>query len=493
MADRTVGSQAGSQVGSQHVVRILGDWRSGGGTAYTALASAVRMLILDGRLPLHVRLPAERPLAVALGVSRTTVTTAYEQLRAEGYLRSRQGSGSWTALPADRRRTSEQAPWAPADPAEPAGGRLIDLAQATVPAPEGALPQAVEAAVAELPRYLPTHGYDPVGLPELRDVVARRYSARGLPTTPDDILVTNGAQHAFTLILGLLTGPGDRVLVEHPTYPNALDAVRKTGRRLVPVGMDAGGWDLEAMRAAMRQAAPRVAYLIPDFHNPTGLCLRDGGRAVLAELGRTTGTPLVVDETLAELWLDDAPPPPVAAHDRAGAVLTVGSVSKTFWGGLRIGWIRAEPETRRRLAALRATLDMGTPLLEQLISARLLAGAEAVLGPRRAELRRRRDVFVAALRRALPDWRVDPPDGGLSLWVELPAPVSTALVFAAEARGVRLVAGPRFGLDGAFERFLRLPYTQPEPVLLEAVVRLADAYAAAVAGPAERSAAVPVT
>jgi DNA-binding transcriptional MocR family regulator len=466
MTERTV---TGSQLG-----RILGDWHSTG-PAYAALAASVRMLVLDGRLPLQTRLPAERQLAEALRVSRTTVTAAYEALREEGYLRSRRGAGSWTSLPADRRRTAAAAPWAPADPAGPP---LIDLAQATLPAPEGALHRAVAAAVEELPRHLPTHGYDLLGLPELREAVADRYTARGLPTAADEILVTNGAQHAFTLILRLLSGPGDRVLVEHPTYPTALDAVRRIGGRLIPVALEASGWDLEMMHAALRQSAPRLAYLIPDFHNPTGLCMPDEVRRAIVELGRSTGTPLVVDETLAELWMGAEPPAPVASHDRSGLVLTVGSTSKTFWGGLRIGWVRAEREVLRRLAELRGTLDMASPVLEQLVSVRLLRDADAVLEDRRAELVRRRDALMGALGHALPGCRVNRPAGGLSLWVELDAPVSTALVFAAEAHGLRLVAGPRFGVDRAFERYLRLPYTQPEPVLLDAVDRLAAAYRA---------------
>jgi DNA-binding transcriptional MocR family regulator len=472
------------------IARLLGDWRAPG-PAYAALAAALRMLVLDGRLPLRARLPAERQLAAALRVSRTTVTAAYEQLRAEGYLHSRQGSGSWTALPADRHRAPAAAPWAPADPL---GAPLLDLAQATLPAPEGVLPQAVGVALEELPRYLPTHGYDPFGLVELRSAVADHYTERGLPTGADDILVTNGAQHAFGLILRLLIGPGDRVLVEHPTYPNALDMVRRLGGRLVPVGLDPDGWDLDTMRTTLGQTAPRVAYLIPDFHNPTGLCMDGGTREALADLARVTGTPLVIDETLASLWLSEAEPPaPVAAHDRAGMVVTVGSVSKTFWGGLRIGWIRAAPELRRRLATLRGTLDMGSPVLEQLVCARLLRDAEATLVPRRAALRQRRDVFVSALRRSLPTWQLNPPAGGLSLWAELDAPVSTALVMAAEARGVRLVAGPRFGVDGAFERFVRLPFTQPEAVLLDAAGRLAGAYRAVTDRPVSQAALEPVT
>jgi DNA-binding transcriptional MocR family regulator len=478
-------------VTAPQLARLLGG-RTGPGPAYAALAAGLRMLVLDGRLALETRVPAERQLAEALGVSRTTVAAAYEQLRSAGYLRSRRGAGSWTALPADRRRDPADAPFAPVGAVGPAGQGLLDLAQATLPAPAGALHQAATAALAELPRHLPTHGYDPFGLAELREVVAERYTARGLPTGPDEILVTNGAQHAFMLALRLFAGPGDRVLVEHPTYPHALDLVRRHGGRLVPVGVDAQGWDLDLLRAAVRQSAPTLAYLIPDFHNPTGQLLLARGRQELAELARATGTPLGVDETLAELGLDEGldgggAPPPVAAYGRGAQILSVGSVSKTFWGGLRIGWIRAAPELVRRLVALRATLDMGSPVLEQLVSAELLRGADDVLVPRRAELRARRDRFVDALGAALPEWRVNRPAGGLSLWAELDAPVSTALVYAAEAHGVRLAAGPRFGVDGAFERFLRLPFTQPAEVLLDTVARLRAAYHAVTERPGTRT------
>src|SRR5215470_4588118 len=153
-----------------HLARLLGAWRSSG-PAYASLARAVRLLVLDGRLPLRTRLPGERELAEALGVSRTTASAAYAELRAEGFLASRRGSGSWTRLPADR-------PAAPA-PAPP-GEALIDLSTAAGAAPE-ALHAALAAATAELPRHLPAPGYHEAGLPELRAAIAERYTRRGAP------------------------------------------------------------------------------------------------------------------------------------------------------------------------------------------------------------------------------------------------------------------------------------------------------------------------
>lgn len=462
-------------LGSTSLVRLLGGW-AGQGPAYRSLAAALRLLVLDGRVPLHVALPGERDLATVLGVSRTTVTAAYALLRAEGFLVSRQGSRSTTAVPpgpgsAGRRWTG---------PAHPADG-VLDLAYATMPAPQGAVHEAYVTALAALPAHLPEHGYEPVGLPSLRAVVADRYTARGLPTTPDEVLITSGAQHALGLLVRLLVAPGDRVLVDHPTYPQALDALRQAGCRVVPVGLPAAGWDVDGLRAAVRQTAPRLAYLVPDFHNPTGRCMDDPTRAEVAALVSDGRVVLVVDESLVDLALDPpstSAPPPMAAYAGSGQVVTVGSTSKSFWGGLRVGWIRGDAPLIARIAGTRPTVDLGTPVVEQLAVAALLAHAEQILVPRRETLRARHATLAALLGEHLPSWRAAAPAGGLSVWAELPSPVSTALAVSAERHGVRVAAGPRFGVDGAFERFVRLPFTLPEKQLTLAVERLAAAYAA---------------
>jgi DNA-binding transcriptional MocR family regulator len=236
--------------------------------------------------------------------------------------------------------------------------------------------------------------------------------------------------------------------------------------------------------ATLRQAAPRLAYLIPDFHNPTGRCMAAEQRRELVELAQRTRTPLVIDETVAELSLDGDAPAPVAVHDPTGVVITIGSTSKTFWGGLRIGWLRAPAAIVRRVAASRTSVDIASPVLEQLVATELMRRADEVLGWRRRLFRAQRDHLLGLVRSRLPGWRVDPPPGGLSLWMDLGAPVSSALTVAAERHGVRLAAGPRFGLDGAFEQYLRLPYTLPAADLDGAIARLVVAYASVPAGQA---------
>lgn len=464
-----------------HLARLLGEWRSGG-AAYAALARAIRLLVLDGRLPLRTRLPGERELAEALGVSRTTATAAYAALRDEGFLASRRGAGSWTRLPAD----PGVAPLGPA----PVGEAVIDLSCAATAAPDGDLHRALAAATAELPRHLPGPGYDAAGLPVLREAIAAYLTRLGAPTAADQILVTAGALHGLTLLLRVLSGPGDRVLVEHPTYAAALDAVRASGARPVPVPMLADGWDLEMMAATFRQAAPGLAYVIADHQNPTGLSMPQADRERLLGLARATRTPLVVDEAIVGLHLDGEPERSVAALDEAGeTVITIGSMSKTFWAGMRIGWVRANRSLIRRLSTARAALDISSPVLEQLMAVELLERAEAILARGREAARVRRSVMVEALRAELPGWQFSVPPGGFCLWVELDAPRSTALAALADRHGVRLAAGPRFGVDGAFERYIRIPYSLPEDVLRDAVSRLGVAWRGVVAGTSVRETA----
>jgi DNA-binding transcriptional MocR family regulator len=456
------------------LARELGNWRttSGSGPAYQGLADGLRMLIVDGRLPVGAQLPSERVLADALRVSRTTVTAAYNQMRDDGYLNGRRGARSTTALPVA------------APPAVPIAGPTVhgrapaNLAAATLAAPAAAVSQAFAEAAQEVAPYLDDIGIELVGVPPLREAIAERYCARGLPTEPDQIVVTTGALNAIGLILATYTQPGDRVLVEQPTYHGALAAMASRGLRPVPVAMTHDGWELDAVDAAVRQLSPSLAYLIPDNHNPTGMTLPPNGRRRLAQIIAETRTRTIVDESITDMWLDEAVPPPLAASmtSRRDLVLTVGSMSKSCWGGLRIGWIRAERGALTTLGALRPAVDMGTPIVEQLAAARLLRRAEELLPQRRETLRARRALLLTLLDEHLPDWQPNPGKGGMSLWVRLPAPMSTALSAAASRMGLEIPPGPRFGVDGTLERFIRVPYTLPDAQLTEAIELLARAW-----------------
>ena len=266
--------------------------------AYAGLAEVLVLLIGDGRIGLDTRLPSERELTTALGVSRTTVTRAYAELRDAGYAVARQGAGTFTRVPGSRTRVHDRALLP-----RPGDSDAVDLGCAAPSAPPG-ITAAYAAALADLPAYLGGHGYFPAGLPELQRAIAATYDARGLPTDPDQVMVTPGALSAASVVAQALAAAGDRVLVESPVYPNATDALRHAGARLIPSDVDPEGWDLDAVGTTLRQTAPRAAYLVPDFQNPTGHLMTDAQREVYAaHLGRSGTTP-IVDEAHQALALD---------------------------------------------------------------------------------------------------------------------------------------------------------------------------------------------
>ncbi len=444
--------------------------------AYAGLADGLRLLIADGRVGLDLRLPSERDLSVALGVSRTTVTRAYAGLVESGFARARQGSGTYTRLPGGRRRSLDRTltPTTTSDD-------VIDLNCAAHSALTG-VGAAYAEAVQELPRYLGGHGYFPTGLPALQEAVAASYDARGLPTDPEQIMVVPGSLSALAVVAQALVGRGDRALVESPGYPNAHEALRRSGARRVGLPMDVDGWDLDAFGRLVRETRPQLAYLIPDFQNPTGNLMSDDERERVAAVLRRSGTVPVVDEAHQALVLDGTSMPRPFASFAPGTV-TLGSTSKSFWGGLRIGWVRCPDGVLDRLMDARVALDLGSPVLEQLVAARLLARRDDLWAAQRQRLREQRDVLAEALRTEVPDWSFRLPRGGLALWCELPSghaagAGATAVVLEAERRGLLVSPGSVFAVDGGLDSFVRVPFTRPADELRTAAERLRDAWSA---------------
>jgi DNA-binding transcriptional MocR family regulator len=441
-----------------------------GSPAYLHIADALRLLIVDGRIPIGSRLPSERDLTFALGLSRTTITRAYAELRDRGYLTSRRGSGSVAALPGEASHRLA-GPLTPGDLQE---GKL-DLTVAALPAPAGTA-AAFASAIDDLPGYLPGSGYHPLGLELLRAAIALRYNERGVLTEPDQIIVTSGALSSMALVAATYLRPGHRVVMDSPTYPNTLATLRRAGARVIGVGVEPAGWDIDALESTVRRARPALSVLIPDFHNPVGCLMPDDERSRVARSWSRAGTLGVVDETLIDFPADgDASSPlPMAAHDTQ--VITVGSASKSFWGGLRIGWIRATTKQVARLSEARLALDLAAPVLEQLVLLHLLADRETIVEHQRERVRQSRSTLRDAMQKALPQWVLHEPAGGLSVWCELPEALATAVVAAAEKQELLLGAGPRFAVDGGLERFLRLGCTQPPDIMVEAVARMTRAW-----------------
>ena len=448
-------------------------WAAGAGPLYRQLAEAIGTGIRRGDLAGGTMLPPERELASALSVSRATVARAYAELRARRLVDGRQGRGTWVVAGAEPRPPAEHIAPLLADHTQ-----LVDLALA-VPPPRRIDVESTPRGrdVARVDRLVGGSGLEPLGLPELREALAGHFSARGLSTTPDQVLVTSGAQHALSLVFAELVSPGAAVVVEESTYPGALDLARSVGARLLAVPTDARGVDVDALEDLVARHRPALVYLNPVHQTPTGTVLSDDRRRRLAALAMRTGTPVVDDATLADLSFSDAPPPPIAVADRRAPVLTIGSLSKVGWAGLRVGWVRADRSLVDRLAARRMLDDLGGSLPAQLLALDLVATLSERAAIRARELRVRHDHLLDLLGRYLPDWEVAPAAGGTVLWARLPrGHDAVAFQAVAEAQGVSVVAGPSVSVPGSSADRVRLSFVA-EPALLEVgVARLAAAW-----------------
>jgi DNA-binding transcriptional MocR family regulator len=445
------------------LVERLGRWSSGRGPLYVLLASRMRTLIDDGELPAGALLPPDRVLASALAVGRSTVVAAYDQLAVEGRIVRRQGSGTRVAgsAPASLRTTTETPTFLHL--LEPKDGVLL-LACA---APDTPPPELVEAYTRTVPRLAAITGdigYHPMGDPTLRQAIAERYELRGVLTTPDQVLVTTGGQQALSLLARGLLRPGDRVLVETPTYPGALEAFREEGAvpRGLPVGLPG---------IAKTASECRLAYVITSFHNPTGAVLPALQRRRLAK----ADVLLIDDEARVDLaFPGEEVPPPLAAHN--DQVITVGSLSKVVWGGLRIGWVRAPAPVIARLARLRAVHDLGGNIPAQLAAADLLPRLDEIASREAATRKAGHDLLLAELARHLPDWQVPAVPGGQTLWARLPHGDGTSFTQTALRHGVAVLPGTGLDASGGSSEYVRLHFLASPADLREAVRRLAAAW-----------------
>ena len=295
------------------------------------------------------------------------------------------------------------------------------------------------------------------------------------------MLVTTGAQQALGLLVQSEVTPGQAVVTEDPTFPGFLDVVQRAGGRLV--GVPPG--DVAAIADAVAVHRPALVYLIPSFHNPTGALLPAAARRDIVELARRHPDVTVIDDlAIAELpladgppgWRQQPPPPPLAAlAPRLPNVVTVGSFSKTYWGGLRTGWVRAPEGIIARLAAAKAAADLGSPPFQQAIVATLVRDRhDEILKDRADWTRDRYAVMASALSSLLPGWEWTPPAGGLTIWARLPGDAdSSAFAQAALRRGVAVIPGRLLSVSARRSPWLRLAFVRPPSELAVAMQTLA--------------------
>lgn len=463
----------------------LGPWDTGAGPLYDQLAAALRSAIERGTVAPGTRLPSERRLASELGVSRGTVVAAYGVLREADLLRSRQGSGSVVAgSPLPAREAAEFNLGAVLGLSVTANvdtrRDFVNLLPACWRDVSGLPADVFDLDGGDLVSAVGGHGYHSAGLPELREAIAASYSRRGLTTSPEQIVVTAGAHQAVGLLTQMCAGPGGTVLCEELTYPGARDIFGAAGARVVGVPLGPEGVRADHVDALVREARPSLVFLVPTVHNPTGAVMPAEERERLAGLAAGWDAVVVDDETLADTRLEGSPPPPIASFARdpeaVSRLFTVGSTSKSFWGGLRVGWIRGPEPGIAHLTRLKTLADLASPVLSQLVARRLLDRAPEVLPERRVALQERFATLTGALRTHLPGWTWREPSGGLALWVRLPIDDATRFTEMGARYGVGVVPGRVCSVDGAFRDHVRIGIGVEPAELEEGVRRLADAW-----------------
>jgi 2-aminoadipate transaminase len=334
------------------------------------------------------------------------------------------------------------------------------------------------------------------GDPALRDAVAKRLTARGLGTDADELLITSGSQQALTLLATVLLEPGDRVLVEEPSYLAALQCFQLAGAVTVPVHCDEDGLDPDALAELIAVQRPRLLYTIPTFHNPTGRTLPLERRRAIAALAQAAGLWVIEDDPYGELRYHGQPLPAIASlPEAADCTLALSTLSKIAAPGLRLGWVRAPQSLRRPLTIAKQAADLHSSTIDQAAAARWLASVDldAHVACLRAAYGARRDTLVDGLDAALPPGSShNHPDGGMFVWARLPDGWdANALLPRALERDVAFVPGAPFFSGPPDPSALRLSFTaHPPEEIRNGLARLAEALSSGPAGgdpPLERS------
>jgi len=478
--------------------------RGGPVPLYVQIKDQVRRLILAGDLPAGSHLPTERELAAAVGVNRSTVSTAYAELAACGLVQGRVGRGTIVCSLPEAGAGEAGAEGAQAQPLPWdllfATGRGDDISLARDPLPlcasEGVISLAggtpdpslfpVQRFMAATDTVLRREGRSLLqysqteGHPPLRETLAALAMERGIAARPDNTLVVSGSQQGLDLVSRALIEPGDPVVVEVPSYLGAISVFRAAGARLLGVPVDEQGMRTDVLERLLARYRPRLIYTLPSFQNPSGMVMSAGRRQDLLSLAQHHQVPVVEDDPYGDLYFADRPPPPVKSLDRRGHVIYLATFSKALFPGIRIGWLVAPCPVVERLARLKQYADLHSNTLAQGALDEFIRRGwlREHLAKSRPVYQRKCEEMLTALQDFAPHGlRWSEPSGGFNLWCQLDAGLrSRDLLFRAGQRQVAFVIGEAFHADGGGQQSFRLNYSyEPEARIREGVKRLAAA------------------
>lgn len=453
---------------------------------YLQIVQGLRQEITAGALPAGTRLPSSRQLALDLGVSRITVANAYAELEADGLIEARAGSGTFVVpspsfdLPlAASDGVLEIPAWQERFRNRASGAREQMLGQALRSyGPKDRMSFAWGAGDMRLFPAVPFRRIlsevlrveqgvalgpeSPQGLPALREVLATYLAQLGIKVHASDVLITAGTQQAINLVARTLLQPGDRVVVEAPTWPGALDVFEGLGVEVIGIPLDAEGMRMDALERVLEREQPRLIFTIPTFQNPTGTAMGTMRRREIVALSHRHGVPILEDDNMREVRFGSPIPPPLAAFDQYGDVIYAASFTKSLIPALRLGYLVARGPVREALVVQRRALDMfSSTLLQRALHHYLESGdVHAHWKHTRRVYRRRHAAMLDALRRHFPagaTWRG--VEGGFVLWIKVPDGVPIMVLLEEAVReGVGFAPGAAFFPQPADQPFIRLNF-----------------------------------
>ncbi len=442
---------------------------------YRQLSDSIRSLIQAGDLQKGDRLPATRELADHLGLNRTTVSAAYASLEESGLLEGKVGRGSFVAVPNGGRRAASSNPgqvdwnsfFRTTDP-PPAPATAADISFASSRPPENCFPLAefrrlanevLESGnIAEILQLGSPYGYAP-----LRRYLLAQAQDAGIARSGDAVLVTNGCQQALDLLARLFANSGlAPLVVEDPVYHGLVRVLGLAGCTLIPVSVEESGINMDALEKALTGEGARVVIVTPSFQNPTGATLSLERRKAIVHLAQRAGALLVENDIYSELRYEGAALPTLKELDATGNTILLRSYSKIAFPGLRVGWVVGPRPVIARLAEAKQWADLHSDHLSQAILLRFAQSGELSLHLERTRRdgKHRLGTILEACGQFLPQGsRWTRPEGGMSLWVELPAPLDAENLLArTRERGVDFLPGPYFSSRPAHRRSLRLGF-----------------------------------
>ncbi len=442
---------------------------------YKQLADGIRQAIRSGQLAGGDRLPATRELAARLGLNRSTVSSAYSLLEEAGLLEGQVGRGSFVArtdptpecsAPLDwEHLLGSPGPFAPVSNSAPInfassrpGAELFPLAEFRRITRE----VVDNPAVADILQLGSPYGYPP-----LRRYLLAQAEAAGWARPGDDLLITNGCQQALDLLARILVERAAPVLVEDPVYHGLLRVFESAGAHLIPVPVGDRGIEIKSLEALVKQYRPRLLVVTPEFQNPTGSTLGLEERKFIVELAARTGLVVIENEVYRRLRYTGKPLPSLKQLDSAGNVMAVASYSKVAFPGLRVGWVVAPRPVIARLAEAKQTCDLHSDQLSQAVLLRFAESGELAHHLERSKINgaeRLAAALAGCARHLPPGTRFTRPQGGMNLWIELPAPLLAAdLLQIAQERGVSFLPGDRFSQRREHRRSFRLSFGSLSP------------------------------